>query len=163
MSTTEGTSTAHPGLSSSAQAQWTRAPQNRGMTNDDQPNRLATPRIIAGVAWVAVPVYCFGQAVGLMTHFFGESATRAEEAQAARWLEYSVTASLALAAAGLFMSLGRRVARRFWLVALVLSVVFAGLVMPQIGSLSPPAVTKAPPGHGACQERSGGDNNCPGG
>jgi len=65
------------------------------MTNDNGPDRLAAPRIITGIAWVAVPVYCFGRAADLLTQFFGESATREEQARAAMWLEYAVTAALA--------------------------------------------------------------------
>ena len=121
-----------------------------------RPDRRAPLRVLLGLAWLGGPVYAMGKYVELMVHFFGERATAAEEAEAARWLAAGAAVSVAAAVAALLLG-----GRRRWAVALALSLGFCALVAPAVADLRPDAPPQPEPR--GCVVYSGGDNPCPGG
>ena len=116
----------------------------------------ALARLALAAVWVGVPAWCFWEALGLLFHLFGESATAAEEAEAARWL--TLGAVVAVAAPLVALTLG---GRRAWVAALVVGGLVAGVFAAGVADLTPDPPPAPQPY--VCQERSGGDNDCPGG
>lgn len=113
-------------------------------------------RGLTAAAWALVPGYCVFQAFALLVHFFGETATPQEEAQAASWLVRASLAAVLLPGLGLLLG-----GRRRWWVALGVGLVAGALTLGWAQDLrpSPPAA----PAPYVCQERSGGGTDCPGG
>lgn len=119
-------------------------------------DRRAPVRALLALPWIGGPLYAMWRYLELMVHFFGESATAAEEAEAARWL--AAGAAVSLVAAVMALLLG---GRRRWRVAIALSLGFCALVAPAVADLRPD--TPPQPEPRGCVVYSGGDNPCPGG
>jgi hypothetical protein len=107
-------------------------------------------------AWLLAPAWCVLKAMNLLVHFLGESATPAEELQAATWLVRAAVLAVVLPLAALLLRGGRR-----WWLALAISAGFSLFAWDSAQSLRP-APEPAPRPY-VCQERSGGDTDCPGG
>ena len=118
------------------------------------------PRLLLALVLLVAPGWCLWQALELF-HLFGESATAAEELEAARWVTAAVGVGLAASLLGLVLSTGRRAATWGFVTALVLSCALAVVAAPSLQRVLPaPEVERRT---GACQEHSGGPTTCPGG
>jgi hypothetical protein len=127
------------------------------MTTTTSPGDLrATSRHVLGLLWVGLPVWCLVQVFGLLFYLFGERPTAAEEAEAARWLVGAIAAAVLIPIAALLLG-----GRRRWTAALVAGCLFGGFAGAAVADLAPDAPPAPRPY--VCQERSGGDSDCPGG
>lgn len=125
-------------------------------TTETETDPRKTFRLGLGLVWLVAPGWCLVKALELLFHLFGESATPAEEAEASRWLTAAVLVSLGVSLAGLLFG-----GRRLWWAALALSVVFSAVAAASVVELRPDGPPA--PRTTVCQERSGGDSDCPGG
>lgn len=114
--------------------------------------------------WVLVPPGLALAALGHLVAFLGESPTEAEQAQARSLLVRAALVAVALPLTGLVVSL--RTGRRRNAVASGCALALSGVVAAVVAVA---AVREAGPGVAprdrevVCQERSGGDSDCPGG
>ena len=108
-------------------------------------------RLLLAVVWIGLPAWCVWKWIGLSFQLFGETMTLAEEAEAARWL--TVAAVTAVLAPVLALLLG---GRRRWVVALVLSTLFAGVLTMAIFELKGTEQI----GGGLCREAGGDVRDC---
>ena len=125
-------------------------------TTETDTDTRALVRLALAAAWLGVPTWSLWKAFVLLFHLFGESATAAQEAEAARWL--TLGAVVAVAAPCVALLLG---GRRLWVAALVFGGLVAGVFASGVADLTPDAPPEPRPY--VCQERSGGDSDCPGG
>lgn len=119
--------------------------------------------VVLGVAGFVGAAFLVWESFGLLLHFFGESATPEEAAEAHRLLRLAAFVGAAVPLVGLLLALWvrRRRVVTYFVVLLVLGGMFAGLVgFDELSRWEPAPVD---PGPGGCQEHSGGDNRCPGG
>ena len=122
-----------------------------------------TTAVALGVAGFIGAASLVWQGMGLLLHFFGESATPEELAESRRLLRLAAVIGPAVPLVGLLLALWvrRRGVVIYFVVLLVLGSLFAGLVgFDELGRWEPAPVDPGPRG---CQEHSGGDNRCPGG
>lgn len=119
--------------------------------------------VALGIAGFVGAAYLTWESVGLVLHFFGETATPEEVAESRRLLNLAAMIGAVVPLVGLLLALWvrRRGVLAYFVVLLVFGSLFAGLVgLDELRRWVPAPSDYGP---GGCQEHSGGDNRCPGG
>ena len=124
--------------------------------HDVRDTARSTVHVALGAAWLGTPVWCSWKAFELLFHLFGERATAAEEAEAAHWLTLGAVVAVAVPLVALLLG-----GRRAWVAALVVGGLVAGVFAAGVAELTPDPPPAPQPY--VCQERSGGETDCPGG
>ncbi|WP_139220408.1 hypothetical protein [Trujillonella endophytica] len=145
--------------------QQTPAPQGVRAPDDAADGLLAALLLgLLWVAWVLVPVGLLLAGLGETLTFFGEAPTAAEKARARERYAWAAVVALVLPAIGLVVSLRAR--RRVHAIAFGCALTVAGVVALGVtlaAGYADPDEAPQPERGVVCQERSGGDSDCPGG